>query len=525
MTVTIVDSKFSLIALLDSIENLPANPPSLYFDIEGVRLSRYGSISIVQLYVLPVNHVYLIDVHTLHRDAFYAVNSAGKSLKVILESNLVPKVFFDVRNDSDALFSHFQIRLRGICDVQLMEVATRSFSKQFLSGLAACIERDAVLTTEEKKAWKDTKQSGTVLFSPEYGGSYEVFNARPIPSEIISYCTQDVAVLPSLWSVYSHKLSSKWAQKVLVEASERVRISQSASYDPEGKLKSLSPWGKPPAKAKTTQQAKVPTRDSTLKDLHLRPAVEPGTDRLEEANPALSREPCTESSHLFSPPIRVKLPPSTGALSILQLTPSAANSKSYQNKIIGAGNQPIKTHDETPMAPVISPKQNRISPPSINNPSMYWICGPCSRKMLVSQKDAHLQGKPHIKNLLAQSTILTPNPTIDVVIPSKTPARKKKNSRSPALKASVGVSVPSKQTVPASKSAKPRTNFSACSSRLVATNPPPNYSLANEDFEFGSAFGINSLDDQNWGLCDKDCGWCGHCMDGVDVDGYDYDYD
>ncbi|KAF2814487.1 uncharacterized protein BDZ99DRAFT_517074 [Mytilinidion resinicola] len=24
-------------------------------------------------------------------------------------------------------------------------------------------------------------------------------------------------------------------------------------------------------------------------------------------------------------------------------------------------------------------------------------------------------------------------------------------------------------------------------------------------------------EDQNWGLCDKDCGWCGHCMDGLDI--------
>ena len=23
-------------------------------------------------------------------------------------------------------------------------------------------------------------------------------------------------------------------------------------------------------------------------------------------------------------------------------------------------------------------------------------------------------------------------------------------------------------------------------------------------------------DDQNWALCDKDCGWCGHCADNVD---------
>ncbi|KAH8707622.1 hypothetical protein GQ44DRAFT_628464 [Phaeosphaeriaceae sp. PMI808] len=23
-------------------------------------------------------------------------------------------------------------------------------------------------------------------------------------------------------------------------------------------------------------------------------------------------------------------------------------------------------------------------------------------------------------------------------------------------------------------------------------------------------------DDENWALCDKDCGWCGHCIDGID---------
>jgi len=23
-------------------------------------------------------------------------------------------------------------------------------------------------------------------------------------------------------------------------------------------------------------------------------------------------------------------------------------------------------------------------------------------------------------------------------------------------------------------------------------------------------------DDQDWALCDEDCGWCGHCADGID---------
>lgn len=28
-------------------------------------------------------------------------------------------------------------------------------------------------------------------------------------------------------------------------------------------------------------------------------------------------------------------------------------------------------------------------------------------------------------------------------------------------------------------------------------------------------YGMSSLGDEDWSLCDKDCGWCGHCADGV----------
>ncbi|CVK99389.1 uncharacterized protein FMAN_02231 [Fusarium mangiferae] len=33
--------------------------------------------------------------------------------------------------------------------------------------------------------------------------------------------------------------------------------------------------------------------------------------------------------------------------------------------------------------------------------------------------------------------------------------------------------------------------------------------------EYGKPY-VSGLDDEDWSLCDKDCGWCGHCADGVD---------
>ena len=106
-------------------------PPTMYIDLEGVNLCREGSISILTLLIdtgTPTVSVYLIDVHTLGAQAFNTAGVEGKTLRDILQDEKIPKVFFDVRNDSDALFAHFGVALQGIEDVQLMESATRTVS-------------------------------------------------------------------------------------------------------------------------------------------------------------------------------------------------------------------------------------------------------------------------------------------------------------------------------------------------------------------------------------------------------------
>jgi exonuclease 3'-5' domain-containing protein 1 len=228
--------------LIDSITGLTNNPPSLYLDLEGVNLSRHGTISILQIFVLPTKHAYLVDVCVLGSQAFTTAGKNKKTLKAILESPDVQKAIFDVRNDSDALYSHFGIRLDGIQDIQLMELACRPFRKKFVNGLAKCIEYDAMLTGKERRIWKETKDEGVRLFAPERGGSYEVFNTRPLSDPIKSYCIQDVQYLPRLWSVYKSRISPVWLVKVQVATKERIKLSQSSFYEPHGKHKALGPW-------------------------------------------------------------------------------------------------------------------------------------------------------------------------------------------------------------------------------------------------------------------------------------------
>ncbi|RDL36808.1 uncharacterized protein BP5553_06160 [Venustampulla echinocandica] len=151
--------------------------------------------------------------------AFNTLGVKQKTLKDTLQDEKIPKVFFDVRNDSDALFAHFGVALRRVEDVQLMESATRktTASRKFLSGLAKCVEKNApnmLLSGSNLASWKQVKEKGERLFKAEHGGSYEVFNQRPIPEDIISYCVCDVQYLPELWDRFWKMQTYRWRDLV-----------------------------------------------------------------------------------------------------------------------------------------------------------------------------------------------------------------------------------------------------------------------------------------------------------------------
>ncbi|RDW68920.1 uncharacterized protein DSM5745_08680 [Aspergillus mulundensis] len=239
----LIDTMPKLKDLLSHLnESLPNNPPSLYIDLEGRALSRHGSISIMQIFHLPLDQIYLVDVHTLGAAAFTTpadsktdTNQAQPgpqpctlSLKSILESPSVEKAFFDVRADSDALYAQYGIYLAGIQDIQLMELAARTHDRTLLWGLGKCILRDAGLSTSGAGILRRIKRRGLRLSTPERGGSYDVFNERPMSQGMIDYCALDVGVLPRLWGVYSRRLRGKrgavWRERIREETRRRVDV-------------------------------------------------------------------------------------------------------------------------------------------------------------------------------------------------------------------------------------------------------------------------------------------------------------
>ena len=237
-----VNSLSSLECLLDNVSDLPTEPPSMFIDLEGIKLGREGSISIISIYIAPKKIVYLVDIYTLGSSAFSTTHAKMNSLKTLLQSSVTPKVIFDVRNDSDALYSLHQISVDGIEDLQLMELGCRGGSKDRVMSLAKCIEHHCPIHAEAKKEWQETKYSATQLFDPEKGGRYEIFNERPLNREIIRYCTQDVTLLPELYNVYKSKLSMFWLEEVRKATKDRIKLSQSPGYDGQAKDKVRGPW-------------------------------------------------------------------------------------------------------------------------------------------------------------------------------------------------------------------------------------------------------------------------------------------
>ncbi|KAI0144640.1 ribonuclease H-like protein [Xylariaceae sp. FL1272] len=240
----LVGTAEAIAAMVDKLHGLPTHPPSLYIDLEGVNLSRHGTISILQIHVRTNSQNYLVDVKTLGEKAFSTRGTrTSTTLKSILESPLIPKVVFDIRNDSDALYSHYQIQVQGIQDLQLMELATRYGRKERIMGLKKCIEKDLPMTRIERLNWMRTKDEGLVLFAPEKGGTYEVFNERPLPEKIRMYCIQDVHFLPRLWDVYNRKLNPTWRARWEEATKARVLQSQTPNFDGKGQHMTLAPQG------------------------------------------------------------------------------------------------------------------------------------------------------------------------------------------------------------------------------------------------------------------------------------------
>ncbi|KAF9479765.1 hypothetical protein BDN70DRAFT_932292 [Pholiota conissans] len=218
---------------------------TLSVDLEGVELCRSGRVCTLQITSNHSKVIWIVDVVVLGRIAFEHRTLAGHSLRSILQSGTTKKLFFDVRNDADALFHLFDIRLANVYDLQLLEVAVRRSHKIYapvVTGLGKTLEQ--YIVPGPPAEWAEVKEIVSALCYPSKGGSYEILEQRPLDPRLIVYAAQDVALLSQLHGALEARIGRKgndWKGRVARASAARVSEAFGPYAGRTGKHRILAP--------------------------------------------------------------------------------------------------------------------------------------------------------------------------------------------------------------------------------------------------------------------------------------------
>ena len=210
----LVDSDTGLQDAISNIKQKIAERIALLaVDCEGNSLSRDGALTIIT--VATEEKVYIFDVQKLGQATF----SSG--LGEILEDESRKKLMFDCRQDSDALWHQFKVKLSGVLDVQLLEViyrrenpsasttntaqspsknkrggrrnrrSQRTDEVEKIYGFGRCLE----LYLQDENLVK-IKDKGKELLEEDD----ELWTKRPLTDELIQYCVVDTMAMFGLYN-------------------------------------------------------------------------------------------------------------------------------------------------------------------------------------------------------------------------------------------------------------------------------------------------------------------------------------
>lgn len=231
----LIDTEDKLNFMLGKI----ANDSIINIDFEGIDLCKTGKVCLAQVHASNSDTVFLVDFITMN--PFTAANGKFKHL---MESEAICKVFFDPRNDIDAIANQFDINVKNVLCLQLAEVATRrskGLRVNYVTGLRKAMDEYVHLPYNLKLELMKIKGAGIKLFAPEEGGSYEVFEKRPMQAEILNYAAVDVYYFDQLREKLYVNLKQHMKDKVDILSKERLVEYMKPGYTAKGKSKAFAP--------------------------------------------------------------------------------------------------------------------------------------------------------------------------------------------------------------------------------------------------------------------------------------------
>ena len=187
-------------------------------DCEGVHLSRTGTLTVVS--VACKEQAFIFDIKKLGTKPFQ------QGLQEVLESDTPKKLMFDCRNDSDALWHQFQVKLNGVLDIQLMEILYREnkgefdindVEKRFVQaidrrrgggvekGRPICLHGLKKVIAEHLKNKEYLSAKSSVMH--DSCRFKHVWDKRPLTKTLLRYASSDVLSLFPLFEKFKSELS------------------------------------------------------------------------------------------------------------------------------------------------------------------------------------------------------------------------------------------------------------------------------------------------------------------------------
>ena len=235
---TLVTTPRELEDMNQILSSQPTEAPSLFVHLEGSRISRTGVLSLLAIYVAPLKHTYLIDLVTLGPAAF---SGPSPSLRTILSSPTIPKVFFDVRLPADALFHLHNVELQNVTDLQVWAAALRWSQFTALESKAQCIRKDAGMTKPWNQTFHPRLEAVQAQLDPARGGSMELWNARPLRADLVQLAIHHAALLSGMMTRYKSVSRNDWEK---IDTVTRRRIKAIHGPPMKGRAKEFL-WPRP----------------------------------------------------------------------------------------------------------------------------------------------------------------------------------------------------------------------------------------------------------------------------------------
>ena len=229
MVTTFVDTVNGIMQLIDI--GLPAGTSLLYVDVQGRKPACQNSISLMTILPAQSNTIYIVDVDNLGDNVFTIPGSGGRTMRSILESSDVTKVFFSMQN-SRQLYADYRICLQGAEDIHIMENAyrfmTNTMGNTTPNFIVECVQKDLTNSTLVlvPTFCQQVFRVSNLLSDPQYGGSYDVLFRRPLHPDITIYCSFVVIGLRELRNKYWGRLTTDLRTKVNETTQRRVELTQ-----------------------------------------------------------------------------------------------------------------------------------------------------------------------------------------------------------------------------------------------------------------------------------------------------------